>query len=148
MAWTTTRLLIAALLLATALVRPAPAAPLETSVAKAQAMLIKEDLGDGIFVFRAPEDLDYWTSTNSVVVINDEDVVVFDSPTRAVTARAVIAEIRKLTTQAGPRPDQLALAPGPLVGQRRVREGLPGPSHHRQQRDARLHEADAGRPTS
>jgi len=71
--------------------------PLETSVPKAQAMLIHEDLGSGVHVFRAPGDLDYWTSTNSVVVINDEDVVVFDSPTRAVTAKAVIAEIRKLT---------------------------------------------------
>ena len=73
------------------------AEPLETDVARARAMLIHEDLGGGVHVFRAPEDLDYWTSTNSVVVINDEDVVVFDSPTRAVTARAVIAEIRKLT---------------------------------------------------
>jgi len=82
-----------ALLLAT----PALADPLETSVARAQAMLIHEDLGGGVHVFRAPGDLDYWTSTNSVVVIDDEDVVVFDSPTRAVTAKAVIAEIRKLT---------------------------------------------------
>ncbi len=75
----------------------AAAAPLETSVEKARAMLIKEDLGDGVHVFRAPSDLEYWTATNSVVVINDEDVVVFDSPTRAVTARAEIAEIRALT---------------------------------------------------
>lgn len=71
--------------------------PLETSVEKARAMLVHEDLGDGIHVFRAPSDLDYWTSTNSVAVVNEEDVVVFDSCTRAVTARAVIAEIRKLT---------------------------------------------------
>ena len=62
-------------------------------------MLIKEDLGDGIFVFRAPSDLEYWTATNSVVIVNDDDVTVFDSPTRAVTARAVIAEIRKLTSK-------------------------------------------------
>ena len=75
----------------------AAAGPLETSVERAQAMLIHEDLGDGIHVFRAPQELDRWTSTNSAVVINDEDVVVFDSSTRAVTARAVIAEIRKLT---------------------------------------------------
>lgn len=73
------------------------AQPLPTDVAKAQAMLIHEDLGGGVHVFRAPEDLDYWTSTNSVVVVNDEDVVVFDSPTRSVTARAEIAEIRRLT---------------------------------------------------
>jgi cyclase len=77
----------------------ARATPLETSVEKAQAMLIQEDLGDGIFVFRAPSDLDYWTSTNSVVIVNDDDVTVFDSCTRAVTARAVIAEIRKLTSK-------------------------------------------------
>ena len=84
-------------LVALALAAASLADPLETSVAKAQAMLLHEDLGNGVHVFRAPEDLDYWTSTNSVVVINDEDVVVFDSPTRAVTAKAVIAEIRKLT---------------------------------------------------
>jgi hypothetical protein len=37
----------------------AQAHPLETSVERAQAMLIKEDLGGGIYVFRAPSDLDY-----------------------------------------------------------------------------------------
>jgi len=71
--------------------------PLEISVQKARAMLIREDLGSGVHVFRAPSDLEYWTATNSVVVVNDEDVAVFDTCTRAVTARAVIAEIRKLT---------------------------------------------------
>ncbi len=78
-------------------------APLEVSVSRAQAMLVKEDLGDGIYVFRAPSDLEYWTATNSVVIVNDDDVTVFDSCTRAVTARAVIAEIRKLT----PKPVRL-----------------------------------------
>ena len=94
------RTLAGALLIAfslTAAAALASSGPLETSVPKAQAMLIREDLGDGITVFRAPSDLDYWTSTNSVVVVNDDDVVVFDSCTRAVTAEAVIAEIRKLT---------------------------------------------------
>lgn len=95
MALKTARWLIAALCVATA--HPALADAIETSVDRAQAMLIKEDLGDGIFVFRAPEALDIWTSTNTVVVVNDEDVVVFDSATRPVTAKAVIAEIRKLT---------------------------------------------------
>ena len=71
--------------------------PLEMSVERAQAMLIKEDLGGGVYLFRAPSDLDYWTATNSVVLVNDDDVTVFDSCTRAVTAKAVIAEIRKLT---------------------------------------------------
>src|SRR5262245_11780656 len=81
-------------------VRAAAAEPLEISVERAQGMLVKETLAPGVYDFRAPSDLDYWTSTNSVVVVNDDDVVVFDSCTRAVTARAVIAEIRKLT----PRP--------------------------------------------
>jgi glyoxylase-like metal-dependent hydrolase (beta-lactamase superfamily II) len=90
--------LLLALSWATAAASAAPG-PLEVSVGKAQAMLIHEDLGDGIHVFRAPSDLDYWTSTNSVVIVNDDDVTVFDSCTRAVTARAVIAEIRKLTSR-------------------------------------------------
>ncbi len=71
--------------------------PLETSVEKARAMLIEEDLGDGVYVFRAPSDLEYWTATNSVVIVDEDGVTVFDSCTRAVTAKAVIAEIRKLT---------------------------------------------------
>jgi cyclase len=98
MARTLAGCLTAALWLAASTVL-AQAHPLETSVERAQAMLIKEDLGGGVYVFRAPSDLDYWTSTNSTVIVNDEDVTVFDSCTRAVTARAVIAEIRKLTSK-------------------------------------------------
>src|SRR6476660_579799 len=59
--------------------------------------LTKEILGDGIYLFRAPSALDLWTATNVVVIVNDEDVTVFDSNTRARTARMVIAEIRKIT---------------------------------------------------
>ena len=81
----------------TATVALAASDSLETSVERAQAMLIKEKLAEGVYLFRAPGDLDYWTSTNSVVVVNHDDVVVFDSCTRTVTAKAVIAEIRKLT---------------------------------------------------
>ena len=96
MTWKLEGSLIAALWLGATNVLAA-AHPLEVSVARAQAMLIKENLGDGIYVFRAPSDLDYWTATNSVVIVNQDDVTVFDSCTRAVTARAVIAEIRKVT---------------------------------------------------
>lgn len=98
MAWNPAGSLIAALWLAATGILAAPG-PLEVSVPRAQARLIREDLGDGIYVFRAPSDLDYWTSTNSVVIVNQDDVTVFDSCTRAVTARAVIAEIRKLTAK-------------------------------------------------
>jgi glyoxylase-like metal-dependent hydrolase (beta-lactamase superfamily II) len=57
----------------------------------------KDVLGDGIYLFRAPAALDRWTATNVVVIVNDRDVTVFDSFTRAETARMVIAEIRKIT---------------------------------------------------
>ena len=68
------------------------------SGAQAADLELKKDrLADGIFLFRAPSDLDRWTATNSVVIISDQDVTVFDSNTRAGTARMVIAEIRKLT---------------------------------------------------
>lgn len=70
-------------------------AAVATSAADLQ--LKKDQLADGIYLFRAPSDLDRWTATNSVVIVNDDDVTVFDSNTRAVTARMVIAEIRKLT---------------------------------------------------
>lgn len=98
MIWRIASSLTAALWLTAPAAFAAPAA-LEVSVDRARAMLIQEDLGDGIYLFRAPERLDYWTSTNSVVILNEDDVVVFDSCTRAVTARAVIAEIRKLTSK-------------------------------------------------
>ena len=61
--------------------------------------LTKEVLGEGIYLFRAPSALDLWTATNVVVVVNDQDVTVFDSNTRARTARMVIAEIRKITSK-------------------------------------------------
>src|SRR5688572_1319123 len=61
--------------------------------------LEKVTLADGIYLFRAPSTLDVWTSSNSVVVVNDSDVVVFDSNARPSTSRLVIAEIRKITNK-------------------------------------------------
>lgn len=62
-------------------------------------VLEKATLADGIYLFRAPSALDLWTSSNSVVVVNDSDVVVFDSNARPSTSRLVIAEIRKITSK-------------------------------------------------
>ena len=67
-----------------------PAAPPDTTITK-------EMLADGIYLFRAPSDLDKWTATNVVVIVNDDDVTVFDSNSRLSTARAIIAEIKKIT---------------------------------------------------
>jgi cyclase len=67
------------------------------ALAYAQPGLIKERLADGVYLLRAPEALDRWTATNAVVVVNQDDVTVFDSFTRPETARLAIAEIRALT---------------------------------------------------
>src|SRR4051812_17031658 len=61
--------------------------------------ITKDVLGEGIYLFRAPSELDLWTATNVVVIVNENDVTVFDSNTRASTARSVIAEIRKITNK-------------------------------------------------
>jgi glyoxylase-like metal-dependent hydrolase (beta-lactamase superfamily II) len=85
-----------------AFVLSALAGPFARSLAAATPpdTTIKVDtLGAGIYVFRAPSDLDKWTATNVVVCVNDEDVVVFDSNTRRVTVRKVIDAIRGLTNK-------------------------------------------------
>jgi cyclase len=68
-----------------------------TPHATADTLLKKVVLGDGIYLFQAPSALDIWTATNVIVIVNDQDVTVFDSNTRPKTARMVLAEIRKLT---------------------------------------------------
>jgi cyclase len=85
---------IASLALCAGLITPARAAAAETPP---DTTLTKEVLGEGIYLFRAPSALDLWTATNVVVIVNDQDVTVFDSNTRPRTARMVIAEIRKIT---------------------------------------------------
>ena len=56
-------------------------------------------LADDVYLFRAPTALDRWTATNVVVIINQDDVTVFDSFTLPATARLAIAEIRVLTSK-------------------------------------------------
>ena len=41
--------------------------------------LSSEALADGICLLRAPTALDKWTATNAVVIVNQDDVTVFDS---------------------------------------------------------------------
>ena len=67
--------------------------------ARDSTALEKIELANGIYLFRAPSALDLWTSSNSLVVVNDSDVVVFDSNARPSTSRLVIAEIRKITSK-------------------------------------------------
>jgi glyoxylase-like metal-dependent hydrolase (beta-lactamase superfamily II) len=79
---------------------PAPSLAAAPPVGQdAAPSLIKEVLADGIYLLRAPQALDRWTATNVVVIVNQDDVTVFDSFTLPATARLAIAEIRALTAK-------------------------------------------------
>jgi len=58
----------------------------------------KNQIGDGIYQFTCSSD-GYVPNGNSVVIVNDSDVLVFDTFTRPSAARLVLAEIRKLTNK-------------------------------------------------
>jgi glyoxylase-like metal-dependent hydrolase (beta-lactamase superfamily II) len=62
----------------------------------AEATVEKVKIADGIYQFITSPD-GYVPNGNSVVIINEGDVLVFDTFTRPSTARKVLAEIRKLT---------------------------------------------------
>jgi cyclase len=56
----------------------------------------KVQIADGIYQFITAPD-GYVPNGNSVVIVNDRDVVVFDTFSRPSTARTVLSEIRKIT---------------------------------------------------
>ncbi len=56
----------------------------------------KVQIADGIYQFITAPD-GYVPNGNSVVIVNENDVLVFDTFTRPSTARTVLAEIRKIT---------------------------------------------------
>ena len=62
----------------------------------AEARIEKIQLADGIYQFITSAD-GYVPNGNSVVVINESDVLVFDTFSRPSSARQVLAEIKKLT---------------------------------------------------
>ena len=53
-------------------------------------------VADGIFQFMTMRD-SYVRQLNSVVIVNQNDVLVFDTNTRPSSARLILAEIRKIT---------------------------------------------------
>jgi glyoxylase-like metal-dependent hydrolase (beta-lactamase superfamily II) len=55
-------------------------------------------IADGIYQFTTWRDA-YVRQLNSVVIVNRDDVLVFDTNTRPSCARAIIAEIRKITSK-------------------------------------------------
>ncbi len=56
----------------------------------------KTEVADGVYVFSIGSD-GYVPNGNSVVFVNADDVLVFDTYARPSTARTVLAEIRKIT---------------------------------------------------
>ncbi len=58
--------------------------------------LQKVQIADGIYQFVTAPD-GYVPNGNSVVIVNENDVLVFDTFTRPSTARTLLAEIRKIT---------------------------------------------------
>lgn len=66
--------------------------------AQAGVAVQKIQIADGIYQFITAPD-GYVPNGNSVVIVNENDVLVFDTFTRPSTARAMLAEIRKITNK-------------------------------------------------
>lgn len=64
--------------------------------AQAPVAVEKTQIADGIYQFSTAPD-GYVPNGNSIVIVNENDVLVFDTFTRPSTARTVLAEIRKIT---------------------------------------------------
>lgn len=67
--------------------------------AQKQAAPTRTDLGDGIYLFQTAPYGDVGLDGNSVVIVSDSGVLVFDANGTPDAARAVLSEIRRLTSQ-------------------------------------------------
>jgi len=71
----------------------------DAASARPHAAPTRTDVADGIYLFSTPAYFDVGLDGNSVVIVSDEGVLVFDSNGTPAAAAAVLAEIRKLTDQ-------------------------------------------------
>lgn len=83
----------------TAVSLAAPGFAVAQAAAPPDTTIVRESLAPDIYLFRVPSDVEQWTATNTVVIVNETDVTVFDSNTRATTARRIIAQIRAITNK-------------------------------------------------
>jgi len=72
-------------------------APLPAA-AMASVEIKRTELAPGIYQFTVAID-GYVEQLNSIAVVNDSDVLVFDTTTRPSTARTILAELRKITAK-------------------------------------------------
>jgi cyclase len=87
------RLMIAAALLVAS---PVQGAAPKTAPAMAPVTITTTRLAEGIYQFTVASD-GYVEQLNSVAIVTDTDVLLFDTTTRPSTARSILASIRKLT---------------------------------------------------
>jgi len=62
----------------------------------APVTISKTELAPGIYQFQVASD-GYVEQLNCVAIVNDADVLVFDTTTRPSTARTILSELRKIT---------------------------------------------------
>jgi cyclase len=84
------------LVIAATHVRPVAAQKDVARMSGAGKDIRKIAIADGIFQFMTMRD-SYVRQLNSVVIVNQNDVLVFDTNTRPSSARLILAEIRKIT---------------------------------------------------
>ncbi len=68
------------------------------ATAQPRVAVEKAQIADGIYKFTSGPD-GYISTTNSIVIVNTDDVLVFDTFSRASTSRTVLDEIRKITNK-------------------------------------------------
>ena len=122
------------------------------AAAAAQHMVLTyktEKVADGVYAFITPEERSGFQSGNSIAIIGDNGVLVFDTGNIPSSTRRQIAEIRKLTEQARPLRGEQPLAPRPQPRQLGISSRISERRVHRHVGDATGHSrtsADVLRP--
>ena len=83
-------------------------------------------LADGVYAYLRTEPPGLTFVSNTVFIINDDDVVVVDTGVGPAAAAEAIAALKKVDREAGEIRNQYALARRSHDGQRVVSGGVPG----------------------
>ena len=94
-------------------------------------------VAEGVYAFITPEERTGFQSGNSIAIVGDDGVLVFDTGNIPGSTRRQIAEIRKLTNKPRSLRRQLALASRSQSREQRVSRCVSGGDDHRHVGDAR-----------